>query len=262
MSLRIFLCFVLIAVASHWGIAQQPALSFDVASIKPNKSGSGDASINGRPGGSFSAVNVTMMQLMRNAFGIQEYQVSGQPPWFNSERFDIEAKPSPEIAKQGDRLIWQPMLQALLADRFKLTYHKEKKDMPAYELVVSKSGHKLQKAEPGDCNPPLAGNCGFRASSNQIIGDRVSMEMFATRLSRSLGRTVVDKTTLSGVFNLTLKWTPDPTQFGLPPDASAPDGTGPTIFTAMQEQLGLRLEGIRVPVDAFVIDRVERPSEN
>ena len=239
---------------------QKPALSFDVASIKPNNSGDRSSVVLPRPGGGFTATNVTMMQLMRFGFSIQEFQVSGQPNWFNTERFDMEAKA--DVPGEPQAAVWQPMLQALLADRFKLAFHKEQRAMPAYDLVVSKNGHKLQRVEPGECLPPPAGMCGtFRASSSQIIGDRVSMEAFATRLTRSMGRTVVDKTQLEGVFNLLLQWTADP-QIGLQVGAPPPDGGGPSIFTALQEQLGLRLEATKNPVEVYVIDRVERPSDN
>jgi uncharacterized protein (TIGR03435 family) len=129
-------------------------------------------------------------------------------------------------------------------------------------LVVSTARHKLQRATPDNCNAPPAGLCGtFRASSNQIIGDQVSMEAFATRLSRSLGRTVIDKTKLDGIYNLLLQWTPD-AQLSLQSDAPPHDGAGPSIFTAMQQHLGLRLQSARGQVEVLVIDHVQRPSEN
>jgi len=258
MTLRLMLFLISLIPATG---PQKPALSFDVASIKPNNSGGRNSVVLPRPGGGFTATNVTMMQLMRFGFSIQEFQVSGQlPNWFNIERFDIEARADVQGEPRAE--VWQPMLQALLADRFKLAFHKEVRAMPAYDLIVSKNGHKLQRVEPGECLPPPAGMCGtFRASTSQIIGDRVSMEAFATRLTRSMGRTVVDKTKVEGVFNLLLQWTPDP-QPGVQVDAPPPDGGGPTIFTALQEQLGLRLEATKNPVEVYVIDRVERPSEN
>jgi len=200
------------------------------------------------------------MQLMRFAFQIQEFQVSGQPSWFNTERFDIAARaPRGVAADKADA--WQEMLGTLLVDRFKLTYHVEPREQSVYELIVSRNGHKLKPAPRTDCVPPVPGQCGFRASVGQLIGDQVTMEAFATRLSRSLGQTVVNKTSLEGAFDFLLQWTPD-LMAALPADPVAPRGGGPSIFTALQEQLGLRLEPAKGPVEVFVIDHVERPSEN
>jgi uncharacterized protein (TIGR03435 family) len=233
--------------------AQNSQPAFEVASIKPNNSGDRSAAVIPQPGGGLTATNVTLIQLLRFGFQIQEYQVAGQPAWASSLRFDVVAKADSAGAPHPADA-WQPMLQNLLADRFKLRFHREQREVGVYELVVVRGGHKLKQASLDNCSPPPAGMCGmFRASASQIIGDQVTMEAFATRLSRSLGRPVVDKTKLSGVFNLLLQWTPD-----APPE----DATGPSIFTAMQEQLGLRLESAKGPVEVLVIDGVERPSEN
>ena len=127
-----------------------------------------------------------------------------------------------------------------------------------YALVVGKNGPKLKPADPNECDRSKpAGVCGFRASQTEIIGTQVSMAQFATRLSRSLGGMVVDKTELNGNFDFTLQWTADE-NVPLGPGASA----GPAIFAAVQDQLGLKLESIRGPVETLFIDRAERPSEN
>jgi len=251
-----------LTIAAGSAVAQQTVpRAFEVASIKLNNSGDGSSAVIPRPGGGLTATNVNLIQLLRFGFQIQEYQIAGQPNWATARRFDIEARAGGNTAELPADA-WQPMLQQLLADRFKLTFHREQREVPVFELVVARNGHKLQKATLDDCSAPPAGSCGtFRASSQQIIGDRVSMDAFATRLSRSLGRTVTNKTNVEGVFNLTLQWTPD-AQLNPQPETPTQNGAGPSIFTAMQEQLGLRLESAKGRAEVLVIDRVEQPSEN
>jgi bla regulator protein blaR1 len=147
------------------------------------------------------------------------------------------------------------MFQSLLADRFKLVLHRELKEVSAFALVVAKSGSKLKLADPNKCSQATA--CGFRASRSEIIGTKVTMDDLARRLSRSLGRMVIDKTDLKGNFDLTQQWTPEQ-NVPLGPGATA----SPEIFAAIQDQLGLRLESTRAPVETLVIDHAERPSEN
>jgi uncharacterized protein (TIGR03435 family) len=239
--------------------AQQPAPEFEVASIKLSTAGDSNAML-APSKGRFSATNVTLMQLVRFAFQIQEFQVSGQPSWFTTERYDIEAKAPPDVsAEQAE--VWQRMLQRLLADRFRLTYRIEQRDQSVFELVVSRGGHKLTQVQPSNCATSVPGECGFLASAGRIRGSQVSMDALATRLSRSIARTVVNKTGVDGVFNLLLEWMPD-SQLALRPDQPGPDPGGPSIFTALQEQLGLRLESANGSIPVYVIDRVERPSEN
>ena len=161
-----------ITIAGVFVVAQQRPQTFDVISIKRNNSGDTSAAVIPRPGNGLSATNVTLMQLVRNAFQIQEYQVLGQPGWFDSERFNIEAKAPPDAGAEPRIEILMPMLQALLADRFKLAFHRENKDMPIYELAVARNGHKMKEVQVENCVPPPAGSCGtFRANPTQIIGD-------------------------------------------------------------------------------------------
>lgn len=192
--------------------------------------------------------------MVRTAYNVQEFQISGQPGWFGTERYDIEAKMPPNT-KPEDAM---RMFQSLLADRFQLALHKETRNVSALALVVARNGHKLTAADRSKCDPTNPnGGCGFRASPTEIIGAAVSMQQLATRLSRSLGLMVVDKTELRGAFDLALRWTnDDATPLG--PGASA----GPALYVALQEQLGLRLESTKTPVETLIIDRVERPSEN
>lgn len=154
-------------------------------------------------------------------------------------------------SKPGD---WQPMLQALLADRFRLTLHREPRQAPMYSLAVAKNGHKLTRGDPAKCSN--TGGCGFNATPTQIVGTSVSMAQFAARLSRSIGITVVDNTGLTGQFDLKLEWETEDRFGGRGASAS------PTIIPAIQDQLGLRLESTRGPVETLVIDRVEQPTED
>ena len=229
--------------------AQNVAPAFEVASIKRNVSGDQSSRSVGR-GDRYSATNVTVIQLLRAAYNVQEFQIAGGPSWVGIDRFDIEAK----IAPASKPAEWQPMLQTLLGERFKLTLHREQRQGPTYSLIVAKNGHKLLPADPAKC--PNTGGCGFNASPTQIVGESVSMAQLAARLSRSIGITVVDNTGLTGMFDLKLEWSAED-QF-VARGASA----SPTIFPAIQEQLGLRLESTRGPVETLVIDRVERPTED
>lgn len=240
------LAIALATVAVH---AQSPAPAFEVVSVKSNTSASASSSSRNL-GSRYTATNVTVVQLLRNAYGIQEFEIAGGPRWMGVDRFDIEAT-VPAGSKPTD---WQPMLQTLLAERFKLTFHREQRQASIYSLVVAKGGHKLTPGDPAKCPNPAG--CGFNASPTQIVGDSVSMSQLAARLSRSIGIHVVDNTGLPGLFDLKLEWTVEDQFVGRGATAS------PTIFPAIQEQLGLRLESARGPVDTLVIDRVERPTEN
>src|SRR5262245_12049137 len=191
-------CLMLLFVwAASDAPAQNTRLEFEVASIKSNKSGSGNAISGMIRGDRFSSTNVTLSQTVRAAYGIQEFQIAGQPGWFDSERFDIEAKIGPDV-KPGD---WQLMLQSLLAERCKLVFHREFKEVSVLALVLAKGGPKLKPAEQIDCSQ-APGACGFRASPSEIIGTFVTMDTFATRLSRSLGQMVINQTELKGNFDL------------------------------------------------------------
>jgi uncharacterized protein (TIGR03435 family) len=242
--------FYLLAVVAR---AQNARPEFEVSSVKPNVSGSASA-INGSVRGNrFSSTNVTISQLVRVAYGVQEFQIAGQPGWFDTDRFDVEARAAQDLKPED----WQPMLQNLLADRFKFAFHRERREAQTLVLVVAKNGPKLTRADSSKCDPAQPNSCGnFRASPTEIIGERVSMTQLATRLSRSIGRMVSDQTGLAGIFDLKLEWTREDA-FN-EPGASA----SPAIFAALQDQLGLKLESKKEPVDTLVIDHVEKPSDN
>ncbi|HEX2663074.1 MAG TPA: TIGR03435 family protein [Candidatus Acidoferrum sp.] len=260
-----------------------PSYEYEVASIKPNRSGTNMIRFMFNPSG-LSGTNVTLAMLIRTAYGIEENQISGGPSWLKSEHYDVDAKMDSatadalhKLAEDQRRVATQHMLQALLADRFKLAVHHDSKELSIYALVVAKSGPKLQQAKPGDTYPNgIKGPDGIgrggvmRMGRGQLTGQALPMSALARLLTGQLGRTVVDKTGLQGDYDFTLQWTPDESEgasFRGPdtgPQGSAPsaDSSGPSLFTALQEQLGLKLESQNGPVETYVIDHAEKPSEN
>ena len=269
-------------------LAQSTPPTFEVVSIKPNRGGTGNVMIRMAPGGRFVAENITVKFLLQESYGVKESQISGAPGWLDSEHYDIEAKPEDSPADQDRKLTPEErhaqlmlMLQSMLADRFKLTLHHDTKEMEVYALVVAKNGPKLHEAAvtppdsapaelPKPGGPPPKGGI-WMTGRGQLNVTGANLGMFANVLSMQLGRIVLDKTGLKGNYEFTLKWTPDEGQGqmfrgagdGQPRDAAPPpDASGPTIFTAVQEQLGLKLESQKGPVDTLVIDHVDRPSEN
>jgi uncharacterized protein (TIGR03435 family) len=266
---------VMMASCGLWG--QAAPLTFEVASIKPSAPDARGTMIRFMPGGGLTVTNATLRMLLTLAYDVRDFQVSGGPGWVGSERYDINARaersansePVPEeprkMTDEQRRTIQQQMqqrLQALLAERFQLAIHRETKEAPVYALVVAKSGSKLQESK-GD-GPRL------RMGRGEVSGQGALMEMLANILSNQLGRPVLDKTGLQGKYDFKLEFTPDPGQAAGPfgglgpgPDAPPPpDPNGPSIFAAIQEQLGLRLDSQKGPVEMVVIDRVEKASEN
>lgn len=249
--------------------ATTQALSFEVSSIKPNKSDDMRVMLRITPDG-LSAIGVPAKFLIEFAYNIKDFQVSGGPGWIDSEKYDIDAKMDEsniEAIKKmpRDQAVEQRrlMLQSLLADRFKLKVTHSSKELPVYALVVAKSGPKLSQA--ADTSAPAgAGPKGqLRFTPGELTGTGISISGLANQLSRELGRNVVDKTGLTGNYDFTLRWTPEqPAAPGAAGDAPPPDSSGPSIFTAIQEQLGLKLESQKGPVELLIIDSIERPSEN
>jgi uncharacterized protein (TIGR03435 family) len=237
---------------------------FEVVSIKPNTSHDDNPRIAAPAGGRFAAGNVTVGQLMRSAYQIQDFQLSGQPSWFDSDRYDVEAKAAGNASTPEMRV----MLQNLLAERFKLTFHRGTKEFPAFALIVAGNGPKLRLADPEKCVPRPASSCSVirTTSPTEIVGEQITMARFAVWLSTRLDRTVIDRTDLEGVFDLDLRWEPDQPAVVL--DAVPPNTVPPpiepnlSILTAIREQLGLKLESTKTVLEIFVIDRVERPSAN
>ncbi|MBZ5604970.1 MAG: TIGR03435 family protein [Acidobacteriia bacterium] len=271
---RIALAFVLAAIAS--------GQKFDVASIKPSHGDIHRVAIGMRPGGRFNAQNVSVKQLITIAYNVREYQVTGLPSWADSDRYDIDAKPegasatpppagipsAAELQTQQEKM--RAMLRDLLADRFGLKIHRESKELPIYALVVAKNGPKLEESKqqaPADGDRPRGQT--IRMGRGQVSGELMQMSMLVNQLSTILGRNVVDKTGLTGRYDIKMSWTPEDGEGGLfrgprpdgpPPPASG--DSGPSLFTAIQEQLGLRLDSQKGPVDLIVVDHVDKPSEN
>ena len=239
--------------------------AYTVASIKPNKSSDDRFMLRPMPGGGLTATGVTLKMLMGFAYGVFAYQISGGPAWIGTERWDIEAK-TDGVQGRLPPAQSNALLRALIEDRFQLKARRESKEMPVYALLVAKNGPKL-KLHPADSaerkpSEQLGGGSGIFTDS--------SMAGLAARLSMQLGRPVMDRTDLKGSYDFTLEWTPAPGEgsaeaIGLPPRAEPPppgESNGPSIFTALQDQLGLKLEPEKSPVDMIIIDHVERASEN
>jgi uncharacterized protein (TIGR03435 family) len=266
------------AAVSLRAAPQQAQPAFDVASIKRTAAGID-------PGPRFGlgprthVESATLKDLVLLAYDIKDFQLSGGPGWTNSDRYDIDATVEGESRGTGPayRTLILRRLQTLLQDRFKLAVHRETKELPIYELVVAKGGFKLQPVKEGSCVPFDAEKfrapgsnpmnfCGYGGFGRGFYeASTTTMAELAYALPMAVGRTVVDRTGITGVFRIHLAY-----QFVSPPAAS-PNGAGnPTpaddasisIFTALQEQLGLKLESSKGPVEVLVVDHVEKPSEN
>jgi uncharacterized protein (TIGR03435 family) len=228
--------------------------AFEVASIKPaDPSAGGSSSWNTHPG-RLVASNQTLKSYVVIAYDLKERQVSGGPKWVDSERFDIVAKmPDADKPPHGQEIDVQirAALQALLADRFKLQVHREARTATGYALVVSKRGPKLRDAAPDERNSN-------NWTRGKLTSTNVSMPKLADVLSRMVGSPVADMTGLKGKYDLTLEWTPDEGQ----QTATSEKEAGPSLFTAVQEQLGLKLESRKTEEQVVVIDRAEKPTEN
>ena len=233
---------------------------FEVATIKPsNPDTPGQSILVGRGGGNlFTTTNTPLRDLIIFAYGIHVRQLTNAPSWLETEKYDISAKPD-RPGMPNDTQV-RAMVQKLLADRFQLSFHREKKELSAYVITIGKGGPKLTKNDSGGLLP------GFGGRGPGSIGVRNSnMEQFASFLqARILDRPVVDQTGISGKFDFTLSWRPD--QLAAPPPNAPPlpadIESRSDIFAAFQEQLGLKLEATKAQVEVLVIDRVEKPSEN
>lgn len=229
---------------------------FEVASIKASKPGGDGSTILTDRGGGFTTENATLRGIIAYAFGIKNSQLSGGPSWLDSDRFDIVAKPE---ARSRPAQVPQ-MVQSLLADRFKLKFHRETKEMLVLALVVGKNGPKLKPTKPED--DAARPNRGFQGRMGDMTALGADMAALAARLTAILGRPVIDRTALTGRFDFKLEWTPDgPAQMRSPDQPAADNEQGPSIFTAVQ-QLGLKLENQKAQVEMIVIDAVEQPSAN
>lgn len=269
MGMRVMVLASITAVVTlslHAATAQVATTpSFEAASIKVNNSGDVRTSMRLLPGGHVDARNRTLKLLIQTAFALQDFQIIGGPKWLASARFDV-------ITRGPDRQITQAdlraMLQGLLADRFRLTTHRATREFSIYALRMDRRDGRLGSAvrpaddcyigrgapspaaQPGDTT---RGVCGFTERAGDMTARGVDMASLAIELTEYTDRPVVDQTNLRGNFNLSLKWSPEGT---------ASDSNLPSIFTAVREQLGLKLESTTGPVDVLVIDRAEMPTED
>ncbi|MCU1334898.1 MAG: hypothetical protein JWO19_479 [Bryobacterales bacterium] len=240
-----------LAVLASAHLCGQASPEFEVATIKPappQSEGRTQTQMSSyADSGKLTYSNVNLKEVIGKAYQVQRYQING-PDWLETERFDIIAKFPPHSAAEQVPL----MLQALLADRFKLTVHRETKELPVYALTVAKNGPKFKTTEETAT--------GITSNSNRTqwhVVATVSMERFAEFLTSEAGRPVLDKTGLSGSYKMTLDWAPDNAPAGN--DAA----TLPSLFTALQEQLGLKLESTKGSIETLVVDHADRtPSEN
>lgn len=234
--------------------------AFEVATIKPSKPDTPGQSITVR-GRTFGTLNQTVAGMMTFALGVHPDQIVGGPQWMKVDRFDISAEPEAGGMPSGKQ--WQAALAKLLADRFGLTFHRDKKELSVYALTVLKSGHKLT---PNDTNPNGLPALFFRGPGIFPVRNATMAEFASTMQAVVLDRPVLDQTGLTGRFDFVLTWTPDETQFGgrggqVPPPAD-PTNAPPGLFTAIQEQLGLKLEATKAPAEVLVIDKLEKPTPN
>jgi len=234
--------------------------TFEVATIKPSVPDSPGQAINvGRGGGNaFTTLNTPVSELIKFAYGIHGKQVTGGPAWLESDKFDILAKPDTAGIPNVTQL--RTMVQKLLAERFGLEFHREKKELAAYVITVDKAGVKMSKAEGNGVNLP-----GFGGRGPGAVGvQNATMAEFADFLqARILERPVVDQSGLTDRYNFTLEWKPDPTQLGPTPPALPQNiEDRPDFMTAARQQLGLKIEASKAPVEVLVIDKVIKPTEN
>ena len=232
---------------------------FEVATIKPSNPDARGMGyrVNGR---SFSTINTTLSNLITFAYGIHARQVVGAPEWAEKDKFDISAKPDGE--GQPNDAQWKLMVQKLLADRFKFTFHKDKKELSVYALTVAKTGPKMTASTDDPNGLP---GLGFRGLGLFAAHNATMADFAQTMQGAVLDRPVVDQTGIKGRWDFTLNWTPDEFQFagmGAKPPAPPADSPNPDLFTAIQQQVGLKLDSTKATTEVFVVDHVEKPSEN
>ena len=234
--------------------------SFDVATIKPSKPDQPGKAFLVR-GTKFLTINTTLNDLITFAYGVQQKQVVEAPSWVDTDKWDIEAQP--DVPGTPNKKQLATMVQKLIADRFQLKFHNDKKELSAYVLTLAKSGQKMTagSTDPNQLPALFFRQLGALTVQNATMGDFAQLMQTAV-----LDRPVVDQTELPGKWNFLLKWTPDESQFGgmgikVPPPSDAADAP-PPLFTAIQEQIGLKLDAGKAQVPVLVIDKAEKPSAN
>src|SRR3984957_7868471 len=251
---------------------------FEVASIKPNKSGTPMIMFRFTPDG-VMVTNSPLKLIIQQSYGVEENQIVSAPAWAKKDRFEVAAKvdgadaPKLHDLKPRQRM---EMLQPLLADRFQLKVHRETRELPVYELVIAKNGPKLHEAKPGDTYPNgIKGPDGKGGGpgliwfeAGQLTCQAATISTLTSLLAQRLGHNVLDKTGLTGKNDIVMPWPEEQRPAPMFNGAEAgqqenpPESSGVSIFTILQEQLGLKLESHKAPVEVLVIDHVEPPSAN
>jgi len=255
-------------IAALFALADaQARLAFEVASIKRNPGIDQFVDLGLQPGGGLKTTNMPLMPLIWIAYGVQAYQIVDAPDWVRTERFDINAKPPDGVVHSRDAQF--AMIRSLLEDRFRLRVRPDRRQMPVYNLVTARSDARLgsgltraavdcaaEKGAPTAPADPVAAGCTLSTSPGRITSRGYALRVFATALGPSVDRVIVDRTGLTGTWNIDLKYAPD----RVAPDASPSSPDTPSLFTAIQEQLGLRLEPGTGLADVLVIEQVSRPT--
>jgi uncharacterized protein (TIGR03435 family) len=265
----------LLAIVTAIGPHLAAQAAFDVASVKGNRSGLPGGTTDFRPG-QFVAVNQTLRFVLVAAYDLEEFRILGGPKWIDTDRFDIQARATSPVTRREA----MPMLRALLEERFALKAHTERREHAVYALVVNRAGASgLRPASTAACvdrgpqprriAPGELPSCGLLpARAGGLSGRSVSLQLLAAQLSPIVRRPVIDRTGLGGLFDIDLEWELDEAQraalAGLFPDRplAAPNPDRPGLFGALQEQLGLKLDSARAPVDVLVVDDAALPVED
>jgi bla regulator protein blaR1 len=258
--MRVVLVFAALTLSHSAGFGQSEMPKYEVSSVKPNSDADFHYAFQIEPDGTLYAKGITLRRLMMSAYDVEGFRFVGGPRWASDMRWDVQAKPN----RRATVSQIHPMIRALLEDRFQLRVHSESRNMPIYELAIGPRGSKLRAADSSIQLDIRTGN-GF------IRFNRATVGTFAHQLSYALARPVVDKTGIPGEFSFDLEWNPKsgedggPASSGLPagtPEKPSPAPDGPSIFTAIEEQLGLHLKSGRGPGQVVVIDRAQMPSAN
>lgn len=255
-----------------------PSYEYDVVSIKQNKNTDPKHYVVNFPGDGISAENIPLRLLVQYAFGFNDStRFSQMPSWVDTERYDIEAKVEPALRETLAKLsreerapIRQQMIQALLADRMRFAFHRETKEVQTYSLTVEKGGPKFQASKPTADDPNLRRGGRWAVTNHDglvtLTGERIEIVSLIRMLTLQSHRPVIDKTTgLAGKYDMTIRFVPEDGQVetpGGPTPLEAPDPLGPDLVSAVRDQLGLKLQLGKGPVEIIVIDHIERPSGN
>ena len=250
---------LLLILATAALCAAQPR-PFDVASVKPNTSG-GNGMSTRTANGRLTATNTPLLQLIRQAYQLKDFQLTGGPGWIATERYDIDAKM--EKNDISDKDLWLS-LRPLLADRFHLKVHRQTKQMPVFTLTLMKGGPRFtahKESAEGNDKPRLGISIG--SGKGKLMATKTSMAGFSEPLGHQVDRIVIDRTGLKGDYDFTLEWSPENHEGSMLSAIEEKAGlAGPNIFEALQDQLGLKLESAKGPVEIIVIDSAEKPSAN